>query len=257
VDVPAEEFTKHATGPTDFQFMITAEDEEGRTMIPCMTSVRFYAPGTPPPPDNVPPRVLMRSPLPGQIAQGTMSINGITSDDVCLQKIEIFAGRNLLDTQEIQPSSNSYFEFDLDTALLPDGETRIWVRINDTSGNCFVETIPVTIVNNPVQFLFPQVDIHPETLNTKNKGRWVSCNINPPGYYEDPLVDPKWLVLNGVIPAENHIQTGDSLNVKFDRADLEDMLSPQDDVVLSVAGELASGEILAGTDTIRVIEPGK
>ncbi|UCE73413.1 MAG: hypothetical protein JSV56_10335 [Methanomassiliicoccales archaeon] len=257
VDIPAEEFMKHATGPTDFQFIITAEDEEGRTMIPCMTSVRFLAPGAPPPPDNVPPRVLMMSPLPGQIAQGTMLINGIASDDVCLQKIEIFASKQLLDTQDIQPSSNSYFEFDLDTALFPDGESEIWVRITDTSGNTFEETIPVTIVNDPVQFLFTQVDVHPETLNLKNKGKWVSCNINPPEYYEDPLVDPKWLVLNGDIPAENQIQTGDSLNVKFDRPDLEDMLSPQDDAVLTVAGELGSGEIIAGTDTIRVIDPGK
>jgi hypothetical protein len=254
VDIPDDVFTKYATGSTDFHFIITAKDESGRPMIPCTTSVRFTEPGIPPSPDTEHPRVLMRSPLPGQITQGTISVNGIASDDICLQKVDLYADRQMLGSQDLQDSSNSYFDFNIDTTSLPDGETSIWMRIYDKAGNTYVHTIHVTVVNNPILFESMDVAIHPETLNLKSKGRWVSCNINPSGDYEDPLVDPKWLVLNGDIPAEHQIQTGHSLNVKFDRSDLEDILSPGDDVILTVSGEF-EGELYFGEDTIRVIDP--
>ncbi|UCG68717.1 MAG: hypothetical protein JSV09_13070 [Thermoplasmata archaeon] len=256
VDIPESAFTAHATGPTNFQFVITAEDEGGRTMVPCTTSVRFHETGTPPPPDTEQPSVLMRSPLRGQIAQGPISVNGIASDDVCLQKVEIFADRQLLSSYDLPPSSNSFFDLNLDTTTLPDGATDIWMRITDKSGNTFVETIPVMIVNNPVQFGSMEVDIHPETLNLGSKGRWVSCIMDQPkrpdgGEDKDPI----WLVLNGGIPAEHLIHTGHSLNVKFDRSDLEDMLSPGDDIVLTVSGEFEGVGLVMGEDTIRAIDP--
>jgi hypothetical protein len=101
------------------------------------------------------------------------------------------------------------------------------------------------------------VDIHPETLNLKSNGRWVSCQIEPPDGYDEGDFNPSTVYLEGTIIAEHPLQTGHSLNVKFDRSDLEDMLVPGDDIVLTVTGKMNDDVPFSGTDTIRVIDPGK
>lgn len=101
------------------------------------------------------------------------------------------------------------------------------------------------------------VEIHPETLNLKSKGRWVSCIITlPEGYPTDDIIAGT-VSLEEDIPAEHALLTGYSLNVKFDRAKLADKLNPGSETVLTVKGQLADGTLFTGTDTIRVIEPGK
>jgi hypothetical protein len=83
------------------------------------------------------------------------------------------------------------------------------------------------------------------------------------------------VVLNNVVPAENNPKYGfvknpeikdrdndglPELMVKFDRAAMQATVQPADKVIISVTGEVLKDEIpvpFQGTDTIKVISPGK
>lgn len=97
------------------------------------------------------------------------------------------------------------------------------------------------------------IEIHPETLNLKSKGRWVTCIIKLPDYLDESDIDPSTIMLEGAIPAEKPQLTGNSLNVKFGRAELEEILTAGEDIILTVTGELWDGMPFQGTDTIRAI----
>ncbi len=106
------------------------------------------------------------------------------------------------------------------------------------------------------------IDINPDTLNLKSKGKWITCYIELPANYNVSDIDISTLKLNDIISAEPFpTEIGDydndeigNLMVKFDRANLEEMLSPGN-VVLEVTGEVA-GTDFEGCDTIRVINKG-
>jgi len=87
-------------------------------------------------------------------------------------------------------------------------------------------------------------DIHPETLNLKSNGRWVTCRITPPQGYaaEDIVIESVRLVVDGEsVPTEWGKVVGGVLKVKFSRSALKGLLSPGDEVEIVVVGELTDG----------------
>jgi hypothetical protein len=110
--------------------------------------------------------------------------------------------------------------------------------------------------------LRPSIRIMPRTLNLKSKGRWVTCRIEFDWQYLVTDIDSSSILLEGKIPA-HRIQLKGRENVafvKFSRPKLRRMLSAVGwlgDVKLIVTGRLKDGRGFKGTDTIRVINPGR
>jgi len=107
------------------------------------------------------------------------------------------------------------------------------------------------------EILEASIDIDPDTFNLNSKGRWITAYIDLPIDYDvnDILIDP--IMLEDAIPAEWGDAQNDTLMVKFDRSDVEDLLIPGA-YHLKVTGELTGGKIFEGySDEIRVIQPPK
>jgi len=108
------------------------------------------------------------------------------------------------------------------------------------------------------------IDIAPDTLNLKSKGKWITCYIELPEGYDVEDIDVGTIKLNDQVPAESHpTEIGDNdddgivdLMVKFDRAAVQQILPAGDEVEITVTGELNDGTSFAGNDTIRVINKG-
>jgi parallel beta-helix repeat protein len=116
-----------------------------------------------------------------------------------------------------------------------------------------------------VMFKLPRatVDIVPDVLNLKSKGKWITCYIELSDGYDVADIDINTVMLEGVVPAELHpTKIGDydrdgipDLMVKFDRAAVQKLLEPGE-VKLTVTGKVGTLDF-EGSDTIRVIAPGK
>jgi len=100
------------------------------------------------------------------------------------------------------------------------------------------------------------VDIDPNTLNLKSKGKWVTAYIDLAEGYDVEDIDTTTVMLEQTISAAQSEIQDDQLMVKFDRQELIAMLSPGT-VELTVTGELDDGTPFFGSDTINVIKKGK
>jgi hypothetical protein len=102
------------------------------------------------------------------------------------------------------------------------------------------------------------IDIDPDTLNLKSKGRWITCYITLNDPYDVNDIDISTIIIENTIPAEWGDVQNDTLMVKFDRSEVEDYIGvPQESIELTITGELMDGTPFEGSDTIRVIDPGK
>jgi PKD repeat protein len=117
----------------------------------------------------------------------------------------------------------------------------------EDSDSCTITVIPLEAT----------IDIDPDTLNLKSKGKWITCYIDLPGY-DVKEIDISSILLEDVIPAEWGDIQNTRLMVKFERSEVEDLIgTPSEDVELIVTGELKNGIHFEGSDIIRVIDPGK
>jgi hypothetical protein len=102
------------------------------------------------------------------------------------------------------------------------------------------------------------VEIKPDTLNLRSKGKWINCKIWLPEDYNVADVNSETVFLEDEIPAE-WIWFNEKQNVvmaKFARSQIQQILEPGE-VELTVTGFLVDGTYFKGTDTIRVINKGR
>jgi hypothetical protein len=101
------------------------------------------------------------------------------------------------------------------------------------------------------------VDIDPDTINLKSKGKWITAYIELPEPHDASDIDLDSIVLKKeefeVDGEYGEFESG-RVKVKFPRAAVQSALEPGD-VELTVLGELEDGTPFEGTDTVRVIEP--
>lgn len=104
------------------------------------------------------------------------------------------------------------------------------------------------------------VDINPDTLSLKSKGKWITAYIELPEGYNVAEIDVPATLLNDTVPVDidGPIGIGDydedgigDLRVKFDRQEVIALLNVGE-VTLTITGEV-NGIPFEGSDTIRVI----
>jgi parallel beta-helix repeat protein len=108
------------------------------------------------------------------------------------------------------------------------------------------------------------IEIEPDVLNPKSRGQWLTCYIELEGGLDPEDIDVATVVLNDSIPAamlptEVGDHDGDGVAdrmVKFSRGDLINTLAGPGDVEVQVSGQVGA-LTFAGTDTIKVLSPGK
>jgi len=140
--------------------------------------------------------------------------------------------------------------------LSPDGEYLSYLRLPED----FVKQgspvpYPYELVIKSL-VVYATVEFHPETLNQKSKGKWVTVYIELPEGYDVSDIDIESVRLNDVLSRADSSPTeidGGILMVKFDREDVINLLEPGEKVLITIFGDLLDGQRFEGTCTIRVI----
>jgi len=124
------------------------------------------------------------------------------------------------------------------------------------------------VLEDTVQVVEATIDIEPDTLNLKSKGKWITAYIELPEGYDVADIDATTVLLNDTVPAvtdpkydfvtdpSGYItdKDGDGIlerMVKFDRSAVQGILGVGDAVEITVTGEVA-GTLFDGSDIIRV-----
>jgi len=146
VTVPVSYFRAYYSGPCNFTFFIVAYDKDGDIGV-CGSGMLKFTNSEEPVPDVVPPVVSIWQPSEGSIIGGNVTLNGTATDDTCLDRIEVFSNGTLMGTYNASQTSTSFFEFNIDTTALPNGNATFLVKAYDTAGNSGNETLNVLVQN--------------------------------------------------------------------------------------------------------------
>jgi uncharacterized delta-60 repeat protein len=157
-------------------------------------------------------------------------------------------------------------EYAWKVAIQSDGNIVIAGEGNNGSN---YDVLVLRLIGGGSESIPASVDIEPDTLNLKSKGKWITCYIELSDGYSVEDIDVVALMQLNRAPIDSPLATvgpsevGDhdddgipDLMVKFDRQELIPFLEAGD-AELTVAGELGDGTPFEGSDTIRVIRPGK
>jgi len=131
----------------------------------------------------------------------------------------------------------------------------------DNAGPASIRSTTFTVVA-PVPPAIVEARIHPETLNLRSRGRWITVEIRVPEGYRASDIDIGSIWLDNTIPVDSSGPTGvqgQKLIVKFDRALVASFIrtkigastSKFVTVTLTVTGQI-SGASFQSSDTIRV-----
>lgn len=100
------------------------------------------------------------------------------------------------------------------------------------------------------------LNIDPDTLNLKSRGKWITAYIDVIGGGTVNDINITATILEDTIPAVWGVIENGSLMVKFDRSEVEDLIgSPIEEIMLTISGEFKDGTPFLCSDTIRVIRP--
>jgi len=107
------------------------------------------------------------------------------------------------------------------------------------------------------------MDIKPNTLCLKSRGRWIYVFIELPAGYDIYNINTSSILLNETILAENSsVKYGDydedgipDLKIKFYRSELIEFLQDYDEehAELSISGNLTDNRLFIGSDTIKLV----
>jgi len=103
------------------------------------------------------------------------------------------------------------------------------------------------------------VQVSPETLNLRSNGNWITVKIQlPEGTHANGYnISKIRLTVNGEsfspVWGKNE---GESVMLKFDRAEIQDALD-EDEYTVTITGETPEGDSFEETDILKVINPGK
>ncbi|MCJ2563012.1 MAG: hypothetical protein LN417_02845, partial [Candidatus Thermoplasmatota archaeon] len=100
------------------------------------------------------------------------------------------------------------------------------------------------------------LDIDPDTLNLKSKGRWITAYLSAENasVYD---INISSILLQDTLPPERWDYQDDILMLKFNRQDLIAILEVGESVEIKIGGKWEDGSDFEAFDHIRVINPGK
>ncbi len=219
-----------------------------------------------------------------------VEVHDVAVVDVVPSATSVFAGQSVIVDVTVENQGNFTETFDVAayydgfiievvTATLNVGEVDVVSLVWDTTGvaaGTYAISVEASVLpgemdvadnflqDGIVQVLEPPpyipiiVNIHPETLNLKSKGRWITCVIELPEGYSARDIDISTIMLNNIIPVA---RSRCRLMVKFDRAEVISYIrdvhgTKFGNVQLTVTGELYNGIRFEGSGTIKVRMPG-
>ena len=100
------------------------------------------------------------------------------------------------------------------------------------------------------------LDIDPNTLNLKSKGRWITAYLTAENAsIED--IDLSSILLQDSLTPERYDYQDDILMLKFSRQEFMNTIEVGESIEVKISGKWEHGEDFEAFDTIRVIDPGK
>lgn len=100
------------------------------------------------------------------------------------------------------------------------------------------------------------LDIDPDTLNLKSKGRWVTAYLSTENASVHDI-DVSTILLQDALAPERRDYQDDILMLKFNRQDLIALLEVGDSVEIKLTGKWENGTAFEACECIKVINPGK
>lgn len=141
----------------------------------------------------------------------------------------------------------------MDMNGLPHGDYTVTGHLNTgKAGRPAFSSAPVEFTIAP--FVNAIIDVTPRTLNLRSNIKWIMVGIELPEGYDAADIDVSSIKLNGIVPADSVKirERHNRLKVRFDGKSVLDILSPGDQVI-TITGQLTSGILFVGTDTVKVI----
>ncbi|MFQ6129008.1 MAG: hypothetical protein ACE5QW_08925 [Thermoplasmata archaeon] len=100
------------------------------------------------------------------------------------------------------------------------------------------------------------LDIDPNTLNLKSRGRWITAYLAVENASVEDI-DISSILLQDTLVPERYDYQDDVLMLKFDRQELQSVLVIGESVEIKIGGKWKDGTEFEAYDCIRVINPGK